>query len=155
MKPKTLRRSLLQRIRGIPATEPPHDPACWTFADGKVRIDLQRAPELHERSGALRLENPSLPERVLVMLGEDGRYHAYRNACTHGGRCFDPVPNTFTVQCCSLGRSTYDYDGRVLSGPARGCLRSYPVQRTNGTLIVDLSSSEHAVPGSDRTTADI
>ena len=139
MREKRFHRSPLQRLMGKPATELPHDPACWTYADGRIIVDLTRAPELSERSGAVRLESPALPEHVLVFMGEDGRYHACRNACAHGGRRLDPVPNTFTLQCCSVGKSTYDYDGELLSGPAHGCVHPYPVRRDGGTLVVDLA----------------
>jgi nitrite reductase/ring-hydroxylating ferredoxin subunit len=150
-----MRRSPIQRQPGVPATAPPHDPGCWTYFDGKVRTDLGRAPELAERSGALRLEGPALPERLLVLYGEDGRYHAYRNACPHGGHRLDPVPHTLTLACCSLGRSTFDYDGRALSGPAGGGLQPFPVRRSNGTLTIELMQPADGPARPDRTTADI
>ena len=135
----TLRRSPIQRLLGVPATLPPHDATGWTYVDGRIVIDLRHVPELAERSGAVRLEHPALPDHVLVVYGEDGHYHAYRNVCAHGGRRVDPIPRTFTLQCCSVGKSIYDYDGNVLSGPAHGCLQPYPVRLDRDTLTVDVA----------------
>ncbi len=38
MEVRTLKRSILQRLFGIPATKMPRDPECWTYADGKLVI---------------------------------------------------------------------------------------------------------------------
>lgn len=136
-----LERNFFQRLLGLPATRPPKDPGCWTLADGSIRIDLKRASELAEPGGALRLENKNLPVRVLVVHGDDGRYYAFRNRCRHMGRRLDPVPGTRTVQCCSVNKTTYDYQGRVLFGPARHSLDRYSLDVDNDRLIVHLSPS--------------
>ena len=138
MKPVILKRNIFQRILGIPATKPPADEGCWTFSGGTVEIDLSRAPELSKSWGAIRLEKKNLPERILVIRGDDDRYYAFRNQCRHMGRRLDPVPGTHTVQCCSVSKSTYDYEGRVLSGPPKEALDSYPVQVDKGKLTVRL-----------------
>jgi len=105
---KFLDRSFFQRIFGTPATSKPLDPQCWSFSEGKILIDLNRASELKKVGGALRLEGGGLPIRVLVIRGNDGKFHAFHNRCTHiGHRRVDPVPGTGTVQCCSVGKSTY------------------------------------------------
>jgi len=125
---KILNRSLFQRIFGRPATPMPRNPECWTFRDGRIVVDLRRAPELREPGGALRLEGRGLPRRVLMVRGEDGRLHAFHNRCTHlGHRRLDPVPGTATVQCCSVNKSTYTYDGQRIHGPAPRPIAVYPV----------------------------
>jgi hypothetical protein len=86
---RSLSRSPLQRIFGIPATRPPRDPGCWVYSVGRVQIDLIRAPELRRPEGAVRLEGGELPLKLLVMRGDDGRFHAFHNRCGHGGRCLD------------------------------------------------------------------
>ena len=89
---KFLNRSFFQRIFGLPATQKPLDPQCWSFSDGKITIDLKRATELKKPGGALRLEGNGLPMRVLVIRGDDGKFHAFHNRCTHmGHRRLDPV----------------------------------------------------------------
>ncbi len=65
-----LNRSFFQRIFGLPATPKPLDPQCWSFSDGKITIDLNRAMELKKPGGALRLEIGGLPIRVLVIRGD-------------------------------------------------------------------------------------
>ena len=102
-----LNRGFFQRIFGLPATQKPLDPQCWSFSDGKIMIDLKRATELKKPGGALRLEGGELSMRVLVIRGDDGKFHAFLNRCTHiGHRRLDPVLGTGSIQCCSVGKST-------------------------------------------------
>jgi nitrite reductase/ring-hydroxylating ferredoxin subunit len=134
-----LNRGFFQRIFGLPATQKPLDPQCWSFSDGKIMIDLKRATELKKPGGALRLEGGGLPMRVLVMRGDDGKFHAIHNRCTHiGHRRFDPVLGTGSIQCCSVGKSTYTYDGRKIYGPPTGPIKTFKVEVDGDRLIVFL-----------------
>jgi nitrite reductase/ring-hydroxylating ferredoxin subunit len=137
---KILNRSLIQRIFGIPATPKPQNPNCWTFNEGKLVVDLRMAGELQKPGGALRLEGRGLPRRVLVIRDEDGRLHAFHNRCTHlGHRRLDPVPGTATVQCCSVNKSTYAYDGHKIRGPAPASLTTYPTRIEGNSLLIHLA----------------
>jgi len=138
MTTRTLKRNIFQRILGIPATKPPADPGCWEFGDGSLKIDLSRAPELSEPFGALHLESEAMPTRVMVMQDGSGGYRAFENKCAHAGRKLDPVPGTETIQCCSMGHRTYDYQGNVLSGEDEIKVRPLNVQAEDGTLIIEL-----------------
>jgi nitrite reductase/ring-hydroxylating ferredoxin subunit len=139
MTTKFLERSFFQRIFGAPATPTPVDPQCWSFSDGKILIDLRRATELKKPGGALRLENGGLPMRVLVIRGDDGKFHAFHNRCSHvGHRRLDPVPGTATVQCCSVGKSTYTYDGKKIFGPPTGAIKNFKVEAEGERLTVFL-----------------
>ena len=138
MQTVTLKRNIFQRILGICATGQPADEGCWTFDSGKIIVDLVRAPELARRNGAIRLESKSLPARVLVIHGDDGEYHAFRNRCTHMGRRLDPVPGSQHVQCCSIGRSTFDYGGKTVSGPANEDLATRAVTVEGSKLLIAL-----------------
>jgi nitrite reductase/ring-hydroxylating ferredoxin subunit len=135
---KTLKRSIWQRIFGICATQKPQDEECWTYSEELLTIDLSRVPELSQPAGAIRLEDDKLPERVLIIHGDNGKYYAFKNRCQHMGRRLDPVPDTETVQCCSISKSTYEYDGRAISGPAKKPLTIYPMDIDNGKLFVNL-----------------
>lgn len=136
---KFLNRSFFQRIFGTPATSKPLDPQCWSFSDGKILIDLKLATELKKPGGALRLEGGELPRRVLVIRGDDGKFHAFHNRCTHiGHRRLDPVPGTATVQCCSVGKSTYTYDGKKVYGPPTGAIKTFKVDAQGDRLTVSL-----------------
>ena len=134
--PASLRRSFFQRLFGKCATPLPHDPDCWTIEDRAILIDLARASELRVPGGALRLEGKGLSERILVVYGEDGEYHALRNHCSHGKRRLDPVPGAGEVQCCSLGKSTFDYAGVRVHGAAREDIAIYPVTLEGERLTV-------------------
>ncbi|MBN2360479.1 MAG: Rieske (2Fe-2S) protein [Deltaproteobacteria bacterium] len=133
-----VRRSILQRVFGICATRPPADQGCWKFEGGKVIVTLSRAPELAGENGAIRLEGMGMLQRVLVFRGRDGKYHALSNRCMHMGRRLDPVPGAEQVDCCSLGRSSYDHQGRILSGMARRNVLAFPVAEEGGELSIQI-----------------
>lgn len=140
MAPKTLPRKWYQRLLGIPATRPPADRGSWHYSDGELVLDLSRIPELSQPGTAVRLEGGGLPVRVLVVRGDEGKYFAFQNRCQHFHRRLDPVPGTDTVQCCSVNKATYDMEGEVVSGPARGPVPTYPVLVDGAKLTVSLQS---------------
>ena len=138
MESTILRRNIFQRVFGICATKQPSDEGCWIFKEGKIVVDLARTPELASPNGAIRLESKGLTERVLVTQGEDGQYHAFQNRCTHGKRRLDPMPGAQQLQCCSIGKSIFDYKGKHVSGPAKRDIQTYPVTVDNGKLVITL-----------------
>jgi len=135
----TLRRNIFQRLFGICATKPPADDSCWTFHDNRVVVDLDRVPELAGPNRSVRLERKKgLSHRLLIIHTNDDRYYAFKNRCTHAGRRLDPVPGTQRVQCCSIGRSAYDYSGKVLAGPAKRSVDAYTVRIEDRNLIIEI-----------------
>jgi len=137
---KFLQRSIWQRIFGISATDKPQDEGGWHYESGKLTISLDRIPELTQSRTAVRFEGKSLPVRVLVVFGEDRQYQAFQNRCTHlGHRRLDYVPGTETVQCCSVNKSTYTFDGDKIHGPAPQSIRTYPVEVGDGELRIRIS----------------
>ena len=136
MKVQFLKRNIFKRIFGISATSKPINPDCWTYSDGKLIIDLKKTPELEKPWGAIRLEGGNLKERLLVVFAEDKKYYVFKNRCTHmGHRRLDPVPGTNTVQCCSVNKSTYDFEGKKVYGPAPEPIITYPVSIEGDKLI--------------------
>ena len=135
---KVLKRNLFQRLFGICATAPPQDEGCWDFSEGKINIDLTRAPELSKPGNGIRLEGRNLPQRMLVIHGDDNQYHAFQNRCSHMGRRLDAVPESGTVQCCSVGKTTCDYSGQVLFGSGKKPITTYPVEAEPEKLMIKL-----------------
>jgi len=138
MTTKTFKHNIFQRIFGIPATKPPAEADCWIYKDDKLTVDLNRTPELSVPWGAIQLEDGDIPVNVLVFQDGEGGYRAFRNHCEHAGRKLDPVPGTETVQCCSIGKSAYDYDGKVLTGSSEKPITQYAVKVENGKLEIQL-----------------
>jgi nitrite reductase/ring-hydroxylating ferredoxin subunit len=135
---KILNRNIFQRLFGKCATREPENQDCWTYSDNRIEIDLHKAPELSNPGGAFRLERDDLPEQLLVIHGDDGNYYAFQNRCTHGKRRLDPVPGAGTVQCCSIGKSTFDYSGNLLAGSAKSNVTVFPTEVKDGKLEVSL-----------------
>ena len=131
--------ALFKRIFGISVTSTPGDERCFTARDGAVEVDLTRARELSIPGAALRLESAELPARLMVLHGLDGTYRAYTNHCACSGWRIDPVAGEHKVRCCTLAQSTYDYDGKKLSGPAKGDLATHQVEVDGDKLTITLS----------------
>lgn len=138
MEPIILKRNFFQRIFGLCATHPPADDGCWTFSNNCVEVDLSRAPELSIPFGAIRLEGENLPVRLLLVREKDDIFHAFHNKCRHMGRRLDPVPGTKTVQCCSIGKSTYDFTGQVMSGSSKKEISTFLTTLKGEKLVITL-----------------
>lgn len=135
---ESLNRNIFQRILGICATPRPRRQDCWDYADGKITVELSLTPELEKPGSGLRLESKDCPERVLVVYGDDCRFYAFRNRCEHAGRRLDPIPGDEKIQCCSVGKATYDYDGKIMAGSAKGPIKVYPISLAEGKLTITI-----------------
>lgn len=139
MEIKFLKRSILQRIMGISATRSSKKVDTWKYSDGRIIIDLDKYPELMRAGGAVSFEGRNLPGRVLVVCWSSDDYSAFENRCTHGGhRRLDPVVEMKAVQCCSIGKATFNLCGEKLYGPAPKSITSYTTIKDSNQLIVSL-----------------
>jgi nitrite reductase/ring-hydroxylating ferredoxin subunit len=93
-------------------------------------------PELQKPCGAIRIEGQDLPERIFVLYGMDGQFHAFRNRYTLMRRRLDPVSGSATIHCGGLHGLTFDYSGHVISGSAKKPLKKYKVEMNKCKLIV-------------------
>jgi len=128
----------LKRIFGISATPIPGDDDGWAYENGSIRLQLERMPEVRHPGSAVRLEGKGLPVRILVVHGQDGRFHAFANRCTHMGRRIDILPGTDRIECCSVSKSTYDYSGQPLGGAAKKPLRVFTATASDTELTIKL-----------------
>ena len=131
-------RAISDRLLGKPLTRFPQIEGAWTYRENTLILDMSKLPELNALGSAVRIEGEILPEPILVVLGDDGNYYVFKNVCTHAGRMIDPVAGTMTLECCSVSKSTFDYQGAVLSGPAEGPLISYPLAVDGDQLVITL-----------------
>ncbi len=131
--------SFVDRLMGKPLTDLPQLEGAWIKEGDTLMLDLTKLPELGSLGGAIRIEGEVLPDPILVVMGEDGSYYAFKNVCTHAGRMIDPLAGTMTLECCSASKSTYDYQGNVISGPAEGPLTSFSLENQDDKLIIDLN----------------
>lgn len=128
--------TFFDRVLGRPLTQPPTIEGAWSYSDEILTLDLSNLPELESLGSAVRIEGEVLPEPVLVVLGDDGNYYSFLNACPHAGRMIDPVAGSMTLECCSVSRSVFDYEGNVLSGPAEESLQSFPLTIEGDQLLI-------------------
>ncbi len=129
---------IFKRLFGICDTQVPTNEGCWRYEDGAITVDLQRVPELASNGGAIRLEGKNAPVRVLLLRGEDNELHAFKNRCTHGGRRLDPLSGEGNVQCCSVGKSTFNYSGQLQGGSAKNDITVYSVEVQDNTAVIHI-----------------
>lgn len=129
--------SIFKAVLGICETKPLSS-ELWSLEGNKARVKLSQMPEPLPKGGAVYLRGGGLSKPVLLLRTEDDRYLAFEDRCTHFGRKLDPVPGEAKIRCCSLFHSTYDLDGKNISGAAKMPLTSYAVEQSDGDLIITL-----------------
>jgi len=139
-----------QRLFCITISPSPADPGCWAVEGDCLTVDLARAPELAPVGGAMRIEDARLPDRVLVVHGEDGQYRGFRNRCACGGFRIDPVPGQEKIRCCTPMQSTYDYAGNPLSKTVNRQLDLLPASVDGTKLALDIRILREPAPHSRR-----
>jgi nitrite reductase/ring-hydroxylating ferredoxin subunit len=112
------------------------DPRLWSLANGVVRVKFGEVAELAIKGGAVYLQGKGLYIPILIVRTEDDKYLAFANKCTHGGRKIDHVPSESKLRCCSLGHSTYDYNGNVVKGMAKRPITKYETEIMDADLII-------------------
>jgi cytochrome b6-f complex iron-sulfur subunit len=84
------------------------------------------------------LKGEGLDKPILILRTSDDKYLACADTCTHAGRKLDPVPGNPVLRCCSVGHSTFDYDGNVIKGPANQPLTRYETELSGDDLLVHI-----------------
>ena len=116
------------------------NPHLWSLEDKqKIRVKLSETAGLFANQKGVYLTGKGLHKPILLIKTDDGRYLAFTNRCTHlGHRKLDPVPGKPVLRCCSMNHSTFDYEGKRLTGPARHPLSRHEVEQSNGDLLIRL-----------------
>ncbi|MCK4362594.1 MAG: Rieske (2Fe-2S) protein [Dehalococcoidia bacterium] len=129
--------SIFKAVLGICETKPLGS-NLWSLEGSKVQVKLSQMPEPLPKGGAVYLRGGGLSKPVLLLRTEDDRYLAFEDRCTHFGRKIDPVPGEAKLRCCSLFHSTYDLEGKNISGAAKMPITRYAVEQSDGDLIITL-----------------
>jgi len=129
--------NILTAILGKCDTKPAPDNA-WQVNNGQVTVALESISALGQNGGAIYLDGKGLSSPVLVVRGQGGVLRAFQNKCTHSGRKIDPVKGDSALRCCSVNHSTFDYNGKKLTGPATHDIARFFATQNGKTLIVDI-----------------
>ena len=129
--------SIFKAVLGICDTKPLGGDL-WSLEGNKARVKLSQMPEPLQKGSAVYLKGGGLSKPVLLLRTGDDRYLAFEDRCTHFGRKIDPIPGEEKLRCCSIFHSTYDLDGKNISGAAKRPLTSYVVEQSDGDLIITL-----------------
>jgi len=87
-------------------------------------------------------------ERVLVVRGERGRLHAFRNACRRRPHALVSARRGHLKSAihCAAHALTYSFEGRLVEGSTPGDLAPLPLSRAGRLLRVRLAGAAEPVP---------
>jgi nitrite reductase/ring-hydroxylating ferredoxin subunit len=122
-------------IKGVSSTAVmPED--SYQLAGNELTIFLDKADCLKQTGGAGKISLTSEDEiKIIVVHHEPGKYKAFSDRCTHGGRELNYQHEKGQLQCSSFGHSSFKLsNGHVIKGPAEGPLAIYPVQIIDNSL---------------------
>jgi TetR/AcrR family transcriptional regulator, transcriptional repressor of bet genes len=90
-------------------------------------------------------------ERVLVVRGDRGRLHAFRNACRRRPHALVSARRGHLKSAihCAAHTLTYAFDGRLVDGSTPGDLAPLPLRRAGQLVLVRAAGAAAAEPGTD------
>lgn len=88
------------------------------------------------KSGSTIVKATGLEEKLIVLKRADGSYTALAMNCPHKN---GPVAEKNGQLVCEWHGSTFDQDGKVLKGPSKEGLKSYPVEEAGEVLRVKVA----------------
>lgn len=110
----------------------------FRFEGGTLILDLAQTPSLTPIGGAVIIKS-ALRDSIIVVQESEGVFYALANKCSHRSKELDYQAAQNRLRCASLGHSTFDLKGNVLSGPAKKPIPSYPVTQNGNLLRIDIS----------------
>ena len=113
-------------------------PGSFSLQGGKLVVDLEKEPRLGQPGGAVKILHPDLPDGLILARVTQERLEVVSLLCTHRGVEVDYDHERGHFQCASIGSSTFAFDGRRLSGPARRPLKEYQATLDDGRLIISV-----------------
>ncbi|MBI4553175.1 MAG: ubiquinol-cytochrome c reductase iron-sulfur subunit [Candidatus Latescibacteria bacterium] len=103
--------------------------------NGRLVVDTAMFQELAEVGGAIHVKPSRLSDPLLLIRTGAEEYRAVSTICTHLG-C--QVRKTRLALRCPCHGSVYDFEGRVINGPAKQSLLAYAVDVAGTTVTIHL-----------------
>ena len=79
--------------------------------------------------------------RSIVLFNVEGRLHAIDNSCPHNGASLASGRLDGTVLQCPAHGLRFDLTTGCMPGPGGLCLKTYPVQETDGHVVIQLEDA--------------
>jgi Rieske Fe-S protein len=108
-------------------------------SDKRVRIRLDRVPELAVNGGSVKIVDSTLDDSLIIVRIAEHDYVASSIKCTHRGVEVEYQAKDKCFKCASLGQSTFKTSGETVRGFAKRALKTYPTSAEGNTLVVTLS----------------
>jgi Rieske Fe-S protein len=107
--------------------------------DGRIAISVAEYPVLAEVGGALVARPSGSGDRLIIARTGPAAVTVLSSVCTHR-QCSKPIELVADDELfhCSCHGSEFDYEGRVLTGPATAPVRKYPATFDGTTIVIDV-----------------
>lgn len=97
----------------------------YAVEDRRLRIDLDKVPDLAAVGGAVKIIDSKLPASLIVARTAENAYAAVSLLCPHRGVEVEYRHAQRHFRCASLGHSTFATDGTLKKGFAHHGLTPY------------------------------
>lgn len=125
-------------LSGCAGNTPEVDKAAIQRKEGKIHLDLAKAPKLEKVGASVRLAGNDIPGPIIVVRADEDEYVALSIKCTHFGRSVEYNHESGVLRCVSFGHSEFDLEGKVVKGPAKNALKTYETALQDGTLLISV-----------------
>jgi Rieske Fe-S protein len=127
-------------ITGVGATPSIAPDAYNIEKDKRIRICLDKVPELALVGGSVKIVDADLNDSLIVVREAEDVYVAASIKCTHRGVEVEYRADDTCFKCASLGGSRFKTNGEKVCGFAKGPLKTYPIScDDNSVLVIRLS----------------
>lgn len=119
-----------------------HPPA-YKIAESKTKreiiIDAGKVPDLLNEGSAVKIIDERLKHSIIIANTGENAFTALSIACTHNQFEVEYKHEQKLFKCISINHAEFSTDGRVIRGPTREALTSYPIRRQNDQLILSIA----------------
>ena len=107
--------------------------------DERIRICLDKVPELALVGGAVKIVDAKIDDSLIVVRESEDVYLAASIKCTHRGVEVEYRRGRQVLPVRQPGGSRFKTNGENISGFAKGPLKTYPISRKDNSLVIRLS----------------
>lgn len=105
-------------------------------SDGKLKLATSDFQDNDKMKRYILVNAKQLDYPLVVYRNNEEDFRAMLLKCTHQGTELDVYGDL--ISCAAHG-SEFDREGRVISGPAKSPLKSFPLEKINGQLLITIS----------------
>jgi len=117
---------------------PAINPDSYALTNNILTIDLSKEVNLSQVGEAVKIKHSDIPNGLIIAHVEENRFEVASLLCTHRGVEVEYDHEQTNFSCASLGGSTYEINGKNISGPATKPLKDSEAALKDGILTIKI-----------------